>query len=102
MSRSAEVAREQAHVDTLYARLDELREQTRDRLSEVRRRGASGTPQNRSERDAFAAMYEDRLAQLEAVEPGLCFGRLDLAAGEARELQFDFTSAQAPALAATN
>lgn len=82
MSRSAEVAREQAHVDTLYARLDELREQTRDRLSEVRRRGASGTPQNRSERDAFAAMYEDRLAQLEAVEPGLCFGRLDMSGGD--------------------
>jgi DNA helicase IV len=82
MSRSTEIAREQAHVDELYGRLDELRGQARDRLTEVRRRGASGTPQNRSERDAFAALYEDRLAQLEAVEPGLCFGRLDMAGGE--------------------
>ena len=82
MSRAGEIARERAVVAELYARLDELRDQTRARLTEVRRRGASGTPQARSERDAFAALYEDRLAQLEAVEPGLCFGRLDLIGGE--------------------
>jgi DNA helicase IV len=82
MSRSGEIARERAVVARLYARLDALRDQTRDRLIEVRRRGASGTPQARSERDVFAAMYEDRMAQLEAVEPGLCFGRLDMTGGE--------------------
>jgi DNA helicase IV len=79
MSRSTEIAREQELVTRLYERLDLLRSQTRDRLEETRRRGASGTHQARSERDAFAALYEDRLAQLEAVEPGLCFGRLDMA-----------------------
>jgi DNA helicase IV len=82
MSRSTEIAREQELVTRLYGRLDALRDQTRSRLAEMRRRGASGTPQARSERDAFAAMYEDRLAQLEAVEPGLCFGRLDLTGGD--------------------
>jgi DNA helicase IV len=82
MSRSTEVAREQELVTRLYERLDALRDQTRTRLIEVRGRGASGTPQARSERDAFAAMYEDRLKQLEAVEPGLCFGRLDLIEGD--------------------
>jgi DNA helicase IV len=82
MSRRTEVEREQELVTLLYARLDGLRDQTRNRLEETRRRGASGTPQARSERDAFAAMYEDRLAQLEAVEPGLCFGRLDLTGGD--------------------
>src|SRR5690242_19911855 len=82
MSRSTEVAREQELVTRLYERLDALRDQTRSRLIEVRGRGASGTPQARSERDAFAAMYEDRLKQLEAVEPGLCFGRLDLIEGD--------------------
>jgi DNA helicase IV len=82
MSRSREIAREQELVTLLYHRLDALRDQTRSRLAEVRRRGASGTPQARSERDAFASMYEDRLAQLEAVEPGLCFGRLDFTAGD--------------------
>jgi DNA helicase IV len=77
-----EVEREQAHLTRLYARLDLLRDQTRERLTEVRRRGPGGTPQNRSERDAFATMYEDRLAQLNAVESGLCFGRLDMLGGD--------------------
>ncbi len=80
-SERSELAAEQAYVDGLYARLDELREGVRVRLAEIRRRGGSGTPQARSERDAFAAMYEDRLVQLDAVENGLCFGRLDLVDG---------------------
>ena len=75
---------EQAALDVRYARLDELRAQTADRLSEVRRAGPSGSPQNRSERDAFATLYEDRLAQLDAVEHGLVFGRLDLTDGTTR------------------
>jgi DNA helicase IV len=71
---------EQRAVDERYARLDTLRATTRARLDETRRVGPSGSPQNRSERDAFAMLYEDRLAQLDAVEQRLCFGRLDLAA----------------------
>lgn len=58
---------EQERVDVVYGRLDELRERTARRLAEVRRQGPSGSPQNRSERDAFATLYEDRLAQLRAV-----------------------------------
>lgn len=50
----------------------------------MRRSGPSGSPQNRSERDAFATLYEDRLAQLEAVEDRLAFGRLDLEDGATR------------------
>jgi DNA helicase IV len=80
--KAVEVEREQALLTVLYERLDHLRDQTRERLTEMRRRGASGTPQNRSERDAFATMYEDRLAQLNAVESGLCFGRLDMLGGD--------------------
>jgi DNA helicase IV len=76
--RQDELAREQAVVDRLYARLDELRLTARGRLAEVRRSGPSGSPQNRSERDAFATLYEDRVAQLDAVEDRLAFGRLDL------------------------
>ena len=81
-ARQAELEREQAYLTRLYDRLDVLRDQTRSRLAEVRRRGATGTPQNRSERDAFATLYEDRLAQLNAVESGLAFGRLDMRTGE--------------------
>lgn len=80
----AELRAEQDTVDRLYHRLDALRAQTRERLRDVRREGPSGSPQNRSERDAFATLYEDRLAQLEAVEERLAFGRLDLADGERR------------------
>nr|WP_216645410.1 AAA family ATPase [Isoptericola halotolerans] len=78
------MAREQAVVTRLYARLDELRAVARARLAEVRREGPSGSPQNRSERDAFATLYADRAAQLDAVEDRLAFGRLDLEDGEVR------------------
>ncbi len=83
-SIDSELMGEQQVVDGLYRRLDELREQSRRRLAAVRRAGPSGSPQNRSERDAFATLYEDRLAQLESVEDRLAFGRLDLRDGESR------------------
>jgi len=76
---AGELAHEQAVVDTMYNRLDTLRGTTADRLRDVRLAGAQGTHQNRSERDAFATLYEDRAAQLDAVEDRLVFGRLDLA-----------------------
>lgn len=79
-----ELAGEQRVVDRLYGRLDELRAHARRRLAEVRRAGPSGSPQNRSERDAFATLYEDRVARLESVEERLAFGRLDLREGERR------------------
>ncbi|MFC0645954.1 HelD family protein [Cellulomonas phragmiteti] len=80
----SELVGEQHVVDVLYQRLDELRAQSRRRLAAVRRAGPSGSPQNRSERDAFATLYEDRVAQLESVEDRLAFGRLDLRDGERR------------------
>lgn len=75
--RSA-VAEEQAYVDTVYTRLDEVRATYADQLAAVRREGPSGSPQNRSERDAFAAHYTDAVARLDHVENRLVFGRLDL------------------------
>ncbi len=84
LSEDAEVRREQSYVDSLYARLDQLRARTAEDLAAVRRAGPSGTPQNRSERDAFATLHEHRLAQLEAVEDRLAFGRMDLTSGERR------------------
>lgn len=81
---AGELAHEQAVVDTMYVRLDTLRGTTADRLRDVRLSGATGTHQNRSERDAFATLYEDRAAQLDAVEDRLVFGRLDLSDGATR------------------
>jgi DNA helicase IV len=80
----ADLVHEREYVAGLYARLDELREEKRVQLAQVRRAGAVGTMQNVSERDAFAALYEDRLAQLDAVDDRLVFGRLDLDSGEAQ------------------
>lgn len=80
----SEVENEQAYLDALYARLDLIRDRADLELRDVRRSGASGTPQARSERDAFATMYENRLAQLRGVEERLCFGRLDMLDASAR------------------
>ncbi|WP_152650612.1 HelD family protein [Demequina aurantiaca] len=76
------LAGEQEVIDVLYSRVDTLRDEADERLTEIRRTGPSGSPQNRSERDAFATLYEDRIAQLDAVEDRLCFGRLDLRDGD--------------------
>ncbi|MGC5616132.1 HelD family protein [Georgenia sp. Z1491] len=81
---SDELPREQARVDTVYARLDELRAQYRERLADVRRGGSVGTHQMRSERDAFAAHYSQAVARLDQVEERLVFGRLDLREGPPR------------------
>lgn len=69
---------ERRYVHRLYGRLDELRDEKRDQLARIRATGAIGSRQNQSERDSFATLYEDRLAQLDAVESRLTFGRLDL------------------------
>ena len=73
-----QMAAEREYVSRVYARLDELREETGQKLADVRKNQAVGGHQNRSERDSFATYYEDRLAQLNAVDSRLTFGRLDM------------------------
>lgn len=68
---------ERDYIDQLYRRFDDVRAETAQKLAQVRRNQAVGGHQNRSERDSFAAHYEDRLAQLNAVDARLAFGRLD-------------------------
>ncbi|MDG4759198.1 ATP-binding domain-containing protein [Micromonospora sp. WMMD710] len=60
----------------LYDRLDGLREQAANRLTDELR-STGGTLQDRSQRDSSVAMYADQVEQFSAVENGLCFGRLD-------------------------
>ena len=85
MSTSAAVTRaddlrsEQAYLTTLYARLDRLREQANDRLRAILLE-SGGTPQGRTQREATRSHYAEQLAQMNSVENGLCFGRLDFAA----------------------
>lgn len=72
------LAEERAYLSRLYERLDAMRQETENKLKKTRRNQAVGGHQNRSERDAYAQHYEDRLAQLNAVDHRLAFGRLDL------------------------
>jgi DNA helicase IV len=78
-----EMAREQEYVSMLYGRLDELRQRAAGRLARVLRQ-TGGTPQARTERDAFSTLYSRQLAQFDAAEHGLCFGRLEFNQGERR------------------
>lgn len=81
---ASQVKDEQRVVDTIYARLDSLASQTRARLTAVRAAGGHGSPTQRTERDSFASLYEERLTQLRAVQDRLVFGRLDTDDGESR------------------
>ncbi len=73
-----ELAREQRYVAGLYRRLDDLKHEALESLERVRATNAGGNHQSRSERDAYARMYENRVAQLNEVTEGLAFGRLEL------------------------
>jgi DNA helicase IV len=72
-----QVEQEQAYLSMLYRRVDALREQTRERLQRALRHDGGGHRQAQLDRDALVGRLADRLAQLSAVEDGLCFGRLD-------------------------
>ncbi|MEU8813307.1 ATP-binding domain-containing protein [Actinoplanes sp. NPDC048796] len=81
-SASDDLRSEQAYLTTLYGRLDSLRAQADDRLRGILLE-SGGTPQGRTQREAQRAHYAEQLAQMNAVENGLCFGRLDFAGAEA-------------------
>src|SRR3954468_14643502 len=74
---------EQEYLDELYARLDQLRERADERLRAILLE-AGGTPQGRTQREATRSHYAGQLAQMNSVENGLCFGRLDFDAGNPR------------------
>jgi DNA helicase IV len=78
-----DIGGEQEYVSMLYGRLDGLRGRASDRLARVLRQ-AGGTHQARSERETFSVLYAQQIAQFDAAENGLCFGRLDFREGERR------------------
>jgi DNA helicase IV len=81
--RNDDIESEKAYLATLYDRLDLLREQADERLRAILLE-AGGTPQGRSQREATRSHWAEQLAQMNAVENGLCFGRLDFAADNPR------------------
>jgi DNA helicase IV len=83
-ARTDSVSLEQAYVDMLYGLLDTARERARQALTVTHATSAAGgTFQARVEREVTAGEQARRLAQLEGVEHGLCFGRTDSGPGEA-------------------
>ncbi|HEX4818458.1 MAG TPA: ATP-binding domain-containing protein [Nonomuraea sp.] len=71
---------EQRHVSWLYGLLDLARERAQTALREAYTR-QGGTRQAMVEREVLASEQARRLAQLNAVERGLCFGRVDEESG---------------------
>ena len=77
---AAAIGQEQSYLEMLYRLLDEARDRTERALTQtLGTGGAGGTFQARVERDFTATEQSRRLAQLNAVEHGLCFGRIDSA-----------------------
>ncbi|MFD2492784.1 HelD family protein [Amycolatopsis jiangsuensis] len=87
LDHAAELAREQAYVSTLFAKLDTEREDAQRRLGETLLQNGRNA-QARTERDVATTVYTDRLAQLGSVEQGLCFGRLDFRPGHDEETTY--------------
>ncbi len=78
MSKRDEIAREQAHVDLAYERLEVLRERARDLGRAGMAAGEGSTFQSLLDRDVFVYRSALRLSQLELGDEPLVFGRLDM------------------------
>lgn len=76
MTLANEISQEQKQVDVVYGALAQQISHYKSQFEKVIQEKASGTPQNRSERDAMAAYYTDQIARLEKVEHNLVFGKL--------------------------
>ncbi|ONK11415.1 ATP-binding domain-containing protein [Streptomyces sp. MP131-18] len=81
--RTGDLTGEQAYLTRLYGRLDELRAEAGARLEGVLAATGLGH-QGLAERDVAADELARRAARLDAVENGLCFGRLDMDDDERR------------------
>jgi hypothetical protein len=82
----AEIAREQRHVDRVYARVEKLRAEAEEIHREGFRMARARTPGSLVERDAMVFHAARRLRALDAEYEGLVFGRLDLRDGETRHI----------------
>jgi hypothetical protein len=82
-AKRAALAAEQAHLDVVYDRVDELRDRAEERRRAANRQPGSGTFQAVYERDVTAHHHAVRAARLTFGDvESLAFGRLDLADGD--------------------
>ncbi len=80
----AEIAAEQAYVDTVYERLDASAAVAQSLVQEGLARGHVGNEGGLVERDAMVFQATRRLSALNAAHEGLVFGRLTMRDGESR------------------
>ncbi|MFI2368927.1 HelD family protein [Streptomyces sp. NPDC018833] len=76
-----ELQNEQQFITGLYERLDALREEAEGAIATTLRQASTGLAQSRVERDVGVAEHGAHLSALNAVDNGLCFGRIDLKDG---------------------
>ncbi|MDT7559726.1 MAG: hypothetical protein QOI68_4196 [Pseudonocardiales bacterium] len=81
-TRQDEITAEQRHVDRVYARLTQLREEAKELRSAGYRRGQERHPGALFERDVMVFQASRMLRELETEHEGLVFGRLDKVAGQ--------------------
>jgi DNA helicase IV len=81
-----EIRREQAAVDRAYQRLVTMRESALDVVRHHRDLGFTTTGQARVEWESLLALTDQRLQHLELGGAPLCFGRLDLEAGDSYQV----------------
>src|ERR1700761_2542424 len=75
---SESIRKEQGYVSMLYGLLDSARARSEEALRDVHGQGSQGgTFAARMEREVSAYEQARRLSQLNAVDRGLCFGRMD-------------------------
>jgi DNA helicase IV len=80
-TRHDEIAAEQRHVDRVYARLTELREEAKQLRSAGYAKGQERHPGALFERDVMVFQASRMLRELETEHEGLVFGRLDQVGG---------------------
>jgi UvrD-like helicase C-terminal domain/UvrD/REP helicase N-terminal domain len=86
VTRQAEIAAEQSHVDRVYARVDAMRAEAERIHREGHRMARARTPGSLVERDAMVYHAARRMRALDAEYEGLVFGRLDMRNGETRHI----------------
>ncbi len=85
-TRETEIAKEQSHVDRVYARVEALRAEAARNQRDGYRMARARTPGSLVERDAMVFHTARRLRALDTEYEGLVFGRLDLRDREVRHI----------------
>ncbi len=82
MGLKEELASEQRFVDSVYRRIQVLRDRTAGLASDVIGQGRGGLASDRVDREARVALAVRRASSLSIGDMGVCFGRLDMDGGD--------------------